>query len=206
VTETNESLACKLLILQRGEMAERLNAPDSKSGIPSRVSGVQIPLSPPDPMLDSLPPCASTALPYLLTLFSRASTGSQRRSIAPRCKMVVQTVVALIVMSACSFGYAATTISAGSTQAEIQTIFNSASPANNVIQFAAGTYNLTAPLNVPCSFPITISGPTTTPATAILNPSFTNKPIFNLTNCIGLTIQYLNFTKTQRAFGAPQVA
>ena len=28
-------------------MAERLNAPDSKSGIPSRVSGVQIPLSPP---------------------------------------------------------------------------------------------------------------------------------------------------------------
>ena len=30
-------------------MAERLNAPDSKSGIPSRVSGVQIPLSPPDP-------------------------------------------------------------------------------------------------------------------------------------------------------------
>jgi hypothetical protein len=30
-----------------GEMAERLNAPDSKSGIPSRVSGVQIPLSPP---------------------------------------------------------------------------------------------------------------------------------------------------------------
>jgi hypothetical protein len=47
-----------------GEMAERLNAPDSKSGIPSRVSGVQIPLSPPPlrvssetfvPKMESLP-------------------------------------------------------------------------------------------------------------------------------------------------------
>ena len=33
-------------------MAERLNAPDSKSGIPSRVSGVQIPLSPPGSRLE----------------------------------------------------------------------------------------------------------------------------------------------------------
>jgi hypothetical protein len=168
---------------RRGEMAERLNAPDSKSGIPSRVSGVQIPLSPPDPTLNSLPP--------------GACSGSKRRSILSHCKRVVEKFVALIVMFACSFAYAGTTVPAGSTQAEIQTILNSASPANNVIQFAAGIYNLTAPLNVPCSFPITISGPTTTPATAILNPSFTNQPIFNLTDCVGLTIQYLNFTKTQ---------
>jgi Chitobiase/beta-hexosaminidase C-terminal domain len=151
---------------RRGEMAERLNAPDSKSGIPSRVSGVQIPLSPPTLRRNSLP-------------------------------HGVEKLVALIFLFASSFAYAGTTIPAGSTQAEIQAILNSASPANNVIQFAAGTYNLTAPLNVPCSFPITITGPTTTPATAILNPSFTNNPIFNLTDCIGLTIQYLNFTKTQ---------
>jgi Chitobiase/beta-hexosaminidase C-terminal domain len=168
---------------RRGEMAERLNAPDSKSGIPSRVSGVQIPLSPPVPMLDSQPP--------------GASADSNRRSIPLRCKMTVWKFVALIILSAPSLAHAGTTIPAGSTQAEIQTILNSASPANNVIQFAAGTYNLTDPLIIPCSFPITISGPTTTPATAILNPSFTNKPIFNLTNCVGLTIQYLNFTKTQ---------
>jgi Chitobiase/beta-hexosaminidase C-terminal domain len=182
---------------RRGEMAERLNAPDSKSGIPSRVSGVQIPLSPPDAMLDSLPPGPSTRLTHALTLSSRAPSGSTRRSIPPRCKMAVQKVVALIFMSASSFAYAATTIAAGSTQAEIQAILNSASPANNVIQFAAGTYNLTATLNIPCSFPLTITGPTTTPATAILNPSFTNNPIFNLTDCTGLTIEYLNFTKTQ---------
>jgi tRNA(adenine34) deaminase len=31
-----------------GEMAERLNAPDSKSGVLARVPGVRIPLSPPD--------------------------------------------------------------------------------------------------------------------------------------------------------------
>ena len=37
----------EVVATEYGEMAERLNAPDSKSGIPSRVSGVQIPLSPP---------------------------------------------------------------------------------------------------------------------------------------------------------------
>jgi hypothetical protein len=106
-------------------------------------------------------------------------------------------LVALIFTSISSLAYAATTIPAGSTQAEIQAILNSATSTNNLIQFAAGTYNLTATLNIPCSFPLTITGPTTTPATAILNPSFTNKPIFNLTDCNGLTIEYLNFTKTQ---------
>jgi hypothetical protein len=106
-------------------------------------------------------------------------------------------LVALLFMSAASFAYAGITIPAGATQGEIQSIFNSAGPSNNRIQFAAGTYNLTTPLNIPCSFPLTITGPTTTPATAILNPSFTNRPIFNLTNCLGVTIQYLNFTKTQ---------
>jgi hypothetical protein len=106
-------------------------------------------------------------------------------------------LVALLFMSASSLAYAATTIPAGSTQGQIQAILSAASPKNNIIQFAAGTYNLTGTLDIPCSFPITITGPATTPATAILNPSFTNKPIFNLTDCAGLTIQYLNFRKTQ---------
>jgi hypothetical protein len=106
-------------------------------------------------------------------------------------------LVALIFMSTSSLAYAATTIPAGSTQDEIQTVLNSASPANNLIQFAAGTFDLTDTLNIPCSFPLTITGPATTPATAILNPSFTNRPIFNLTDCTGVTIEYLNFTKTQ---------
>jgi hypothetical protein len=106
-------------------------------------------------------------------------------------------LVAFIFVSASSLAYAGTTIAAGSTQAQIQAILSSSSSANNVIQFAAGTYNLTATLNVPCSFPLTITGPTATPATAILNPNFTNLPIFNLTDCTGVTIQYLHFTKTQ---------
>jgi hypothetical protein len=53
-------------------MAERLNAPDSKSGIPSRVSGVQIPLSPPEKQTSSGPLAEAVRTPRTNTAVKAA--------------------------------------------------------------------------------------------------------------------------------------
>ena len=61
-------------------MAERLNAPDSKSGIPSRVSGVQIPLSPPylTPRLPRyLGPLRGRGHSLMVTIFHWSGAGSE---------------------------------------------------------------------------------------------------------------------------------
>jgi hypothetical protein len=89
-------------------------------------------------------------------------------------------------------------ISSGASTSTIQSAINScASGTGNTLTFAAGTYNITGTITVPCTTQLTITGPTTTPATAILSPSFTNQPIFNLTDCTGITIEYITFTNTQ---------
>ena len=87
-------------------------------------------------------------------------------------------------------------LNSGMSQSTLQSTISSA-PSCALIVFAAGTYNVTGTLNIPCTSQLTLTGPATTPATAILNPSFTNQAIFNLSDCTGVSIEYLNFTKTQ---------
>jgi Chitobiase/beta-hexosaminidase C-terminal domain/Bacterial Ig-like domain (group 2) len=87
-------------------------------------------------------------------------------------------------------------LNSGMSQSTLQSTISSA-PSCALVVFAAGTYNVTGTLNIPCSSRVTLTGPATTPATAILNPSFTNQPIFNLSDCTGVSIEYINFTKTQ---------
>jgi hypothetical protein len=87
-------------------------------------------------------------------------------------------------------------LNSGMSQSTLQSTISSA-PSCALVIFAAGTYNITGTLNIPCSSRLTLTGPNTTPATAIMNPSFTDLPIFNLSDCTGVSIEYLNFTKTQ---------
>jgi hypothetical protein len=87
-------------------------------------------------------------------------------------------------------------LNSGMSQSTLQSTISSA-PSCALVIFAAGTYNITGTLNIPCSSQVTLTGPNTTPATAIMNPSFTNQPIFNLSDCTGVSIEYINFTKTQ---------
>jgi hypothetical protein len=103
--------------------------------------------------------------------------------------------ILLIAVMACLPAAAATVnIPAGSTAGEIQATLNGV-PGGSTIAFAPGTYSITATINVPCN--LTLTGPEATPATVILKPSFMNQPIFNLTDCSGITIQYIHFTRTQ---------
>ena len=87
-------------------------------------------------------------------------------------------------------------VTSGQATSAIQTT-SSGAKSGDTIQFAAGTYSLTATLNMPCN--VTITGPISTPATAILVPTFVDQPIFNFKDCTGSpsTVQYFNFTKTQ---------
>jgi Chitobiase/beta-hexosaminidase C-terminal domain/Bacterial Ig-like domain (group 2) len=87
-------------------------------------------------------------------------------------------------------------LNSGMSQSTLQSTIASA-PSCALVIFAAGTYNITGTLNIPCSSRLTLTGPAATPATAIMNPSFTNQPIFNLSDCTGVSIEYINFTKTQ---------
>ena len=68
--------------------------------------------------------------------------------------------------------------------------------ANNKVYLPPGSYAISSPITLPCDNDLTITGPITTPSTAILNPSFTNALIFNLSKCTGIEIEYLRFTRT----------
>jgi hypothetical protein len=71
----------------------------------------------------------------------------------------------------------------------------SQAPACATIVFAAGTYPISAPIQIPCN--VTVTGPTVTPATAILAATYTGNSIFFTANCSGLTtIEYLHFENT----------
>ncbi len=88
------------------------------------------------------------------------------------------------------------------SQSTLQSTINSASSCA-VVVFAAGTYNLTAALTIPCTANLTLTGPATTPATAILNATFArgSNDIFDIWGCTGgTTIEYLMFRNTGGVF------
>jgi hypothetical protein len=77
------------------------------------------------------------------------------------------------------------------------TLKNSISRAPDcaLIVFAAGTYNILAPITIPCG--VTITGPVASPATAILAAAYTDNVIFAVSKCsTPVTIGYLHFENT----------
>jgi hypothetical protein len=88
------------------------------------------------------------------------------------------------------------------TQASIVATIATAHSAgsNNTVLLPAGTYSITSQINVPCDNGLTITGPTASPATAILAASYSNGTIFALAGCSAVTIQYLQFENTEAVY------
>lgn len=117
-------------------------------------------------------------------------------------KRFILFIFLLLVIGSALHANAATTwnITSIQTTSAIQSVITGAS-AGDTVSFAAGTYNITAGLNLKCG--ITYTGPGATPSTAILNATFTRESasIFNLSSGSGFanpcttptTIQYLKF-------------
>jgi hypothetical protein len=90
------------------------------------------------------------------------------------------------------------TISIGSSSSTIQATLDSAG-AGSTIFFAPGTYDIGAPLTIPCTANLTLTGPATNPATAILSATFArgSRDILNIDGCTeGTTVQYLALQNT----------
>jgi Fn3 associated len=122
-------------------------------------------------------------------------------------------LLALFLLSMGAPAWAATyTVAAGSSAADIQAIVNTAgATSGNTVAFAAGSYSLTATIDLPCSNGTIYTGPNvgivtqTKPATAVLTESSTT--VYALkTNSNGVaytvpgqgcTIEYLDFSGTQ---------
>ena len=112
----------------------------------------------------------------------------------------------LVLASSLSFARTVT-IPSGSTQAQIQRYFNSATSTNNRIAFSAGTYNILTSLKLPCiRGGVTITGPAISPTytswgtltyskqTAILSSSSRSSFLFNVSGCTNpIKINYLQF-------------
>jgi hypothetical protein len=80
------------------------------------------------------------------------------------------------------------------SQSTLQSTISSA-PSCALIVFAAGTYNISAPVDIPCN--VTVTGPTASPATAILAATYTGNRMFSVGNCsTPVTIGYLHFENT----------
>jgi hypothetical protein len=93
-------------------------------------------------------------------------------------------------------------VNSSMSQSTLQSTINSA-PSCAMVVFAAGTYNISAPLTIPCTANLTLTGPAATPATAILNATFTrgSGSIFNIWSCTsGTTVEYLMFENTGGVF------
>jgi hypothetical protein len=86
-------------------------------------------------------------------------------------------------------------VNPGMSQSTLQSTISGA-PSGATVLFAAGTYNISSTLHIPCSSNLTLTGPTASPATAILAATFTGGDIFYLTGCSGITIEYLHFENT----------
>ena len=85
-------------------------------------------------------------------------------------------------------------VNSSMSQSTLQSTIASA-PSCALIVFAAGTYNISATINIPCS--VTVTGPTASPATAILAATYTGNAIFAVGNCsTPVTIGYLHFENT----------
>lgn len=80
-------------------------------------------------------------------------------------------------------------VPSGSTTAQIQALANRLSAASNVLYFNAGTYVITAPITIPCSFSggVKVIGPATTPYTAIFSAPH-GSTIFTYSNCTAIDI------------------
>jgi hypothetical protein len=109
--------------------------------------------------------------------------------------------LALLLLAICPVAGATTyNIQAGQNSSTIQRVISGASRGDTV-SFAAGTYNITSSLKLKCG--VTYTGPLATPATAILNATFTRESatIFNLYSrseranpcTTPTTIEYFNF-------------
>lgn len=87
--------------------------------------------------------------------------------------------------------------------AQIQSALNSAA-SGSTISFAAGTYNITSTVTVPCSG-LQLQGPQASPVTATLAASFTNNTILSYPGgCSNLgSIQYLGFQNTGAVYFNP---
>jgi hypothetical protein len=71
----------------------------------------------------------------------------------------------------------------------------SKAPRCALIVFAAGAYNITAPIDIPCG--VTVTGPVASPATAILAAIYSGNVIFSVGRCsTPVTIGYLHFQNT----------
>ena len=82
----------------------------------------------------------------------------------------------------------------GMSQSALSSSITSA-PNCSLIVFAAGTYYIQAPLNIPCG--VTITGAVASPATAILAATYTGNVIFAVGRCSApVTIGYLHFENT----------
>jgi len=86
-------------------------------------------------------------------------------------------------------------VNPGMSQSTLQSTISGA-PSGATVIFAAGTYSISSTLHIPCSSNLTLTGPTASPATAILAATFTGSDIFYLTGCSGITIEYLHFENT----------
>ncbi len=86
-------------------------------------------------------------------------------------------------------------LNSGMSQSAIKSAITTA-PNCSLIVFAAGTYNMSSTMSVPCNANLTLTGPPTTPATAILNATFANGEIFYMSGCSGITLEYLGFANT----------
>ena len=78
----------------------------------------------------------------------------------------------------------------------IQSALNGA-PSGAMISFAAGDYNITAPITIPCAN-LQLTGPVSSPPTAILSATYTNNTILAYNGgCSNLgAIRYLGFANT----------
>ncbi len=71
----------------------------------------------------------------------------------------------------------------------------SSAPSCALIVFAAGTYNISAAIDIPCG--VTITGPVASPANAALAAAYTGNVIFAVNKCSApVTIEYLHFENT----------
>ena len=91
-------------------------------------------------------------------------------------------------------------VNSGMSQSTLQSTISSA-PSCALIVFAAGTYNISSSLHIPCSSKLTLTGPAASPATAIISGTFANSTLFTMTACSGVTIEFLGFNGGRPAGG-----
>ena len=105
--------------------------------------------------------------------------------------LLVAALWAMFGIGAFGATYTVPALNGASIQSTINTAFYAGS--NNTVLLPAGIYNVGSAITVPCTNGLTITGPVATPATAVLNATFSGNYIFNMSGCAGVTIEYLLF-------------